>query len=120
MKKGVALLLSLVLVVLVVGMAEAGGPYYGYRGYRPGYGYYPRTTFSFGFNFLVPFYPYPSGNYVPGYSVPMYAPPPMYVPQCTIYNTPGTYRQVPWYTEPGGITTFRQEWVPPTTTQVCQ
>ena len=111
MKKGLALLLSLVLVTLMVCIAEAHEPFYGY----PRYGHYPRTTFSFGFNFLVPLYPYPHPYYAPAYG-----PPPVYVPQCTIYNAPGYYRQVPWYTEPGGITTFRQEWVPQTTTQVCQ
>jgi len=118
MKKWSALLLSLVLATLVVGVAEAGGPYHGYRGYRgyrPWYGYYPKTTFGFGFNFLIPVYPYP-----PGYYAPVYAPPPVYVPQCTTYTSAGYHRQVPWYTEPGGITTFRQEWVPPTTTQVCR
>ena len=47
----------------------------------------------------------------------MYAPP-VFVPRCTTYATPGYYRQVPWYTD-GGFTTFRQEWVLPTTTQAC-
>jgi hypothetical protein len=50
----------------------------------------------------------------------VFVPPPVYVPQRTTYTTPGYYRQVPWYTDPGGFTMFRQEWVPPTTIQVCR
>lgn len=53
------------------------------------------------------------------YSPPVSIPPPVYVPQCSTYTAPGHYRQVPWYTE-GGFTTFRWEWVPPTSTQICR
>ncbi len=113
MKRWGIILVALVIALLAMGVAEAWYPYHG-PGYRP----YPRTTFSFGLNFVVPFYPY--AVYPPGYYAPAYVAPPSYAPQCTTYMTPGYYRQVPWYTEPGGFTTFRQEWVPPTTTQVCR
>lgn len=114
MKTLAIIVASVALALLVVtGVAEAWYPYHHWPGawHRP----YPRTTFSFGFNFVVPVYPYPGGYYAP-----VFVPPPVYAPQCTTYTTPGYYRQVPWYTEPGGFTTFRQEWIPPTTTQVCR
>ena len=97
------------LLLLTMGVAEAWYPYYPHSHWYPGY---PRTRFGFGF--VVPVYPYPSAYYPP-----VYSPPPVYVPQCSIYTAAGYYRQVPWYTE-GGFTTFRWEWVPPTTTQICR
>lgn len=114
MKKWGIILVALILALLATGVAEAWYPY----GHGGGYRGRSRTTFSFGLNFVVPFYPY--AVYPPGYYAPVYVAPPAYVPQCTTYTTPGYYRQVPWYTDPGGFTTFRQEWVPPTTTQACR
>jgi len=116
MKTWGIILAGLVLVLLATGVAEAWYPYGHSSWYRP----YPRTTVSFGFNFVVPFYPYPVYPAYPAYYGPVFVQPPVYMPQCTTYTTPGYYRQVPWYTGPGGFTTFRQEWVPPTTTQVCR
>jgi len=103
---------GLILALVATGVAEAWYPH----GHGAWYGPHPRTTF--GFNFVIPVYPYPA--YPAGYYAPVFAPPPVYVPQCTTYSTPGYYRQVPWYTDAGGFTTFRQEWVPPATTQVCR
>lgn len=98
------------LLLFTTGMAEA---WYRYpHGHR--YPAYPRTRFGFSFNFVVPVYPYRSV-----YSPPVYIPPRVYVPQCSTYTAPGYYRQVPWYTD-GGFTTFRWEWVPPRTTQICR
>jgi len=108
------IVLSFALVLLVAGLAEAHGPVYGNR---PWYGHHPRTTVRFGFNFVAPLYYYPTPSW---YYSPVYVPPPVYVPQCTTYTTPGYYRQVPWYTDSNGFTTFRQEWVPPTTAQTCR
>ena len=102
----------LALTLLTAGLAEAWYPYPSH-GYWPGP--YPRSRFAFGFNFVIPVFPYPPAYYDPGYIAP-----PRYVPRCDTYTSPGYYRQVPWYTDPGGFTTFRQEWVPPTTTQVCR
>jgi hypothetical protein len=67
---------------------------------------------------VVPVYPYPA--YPAGYYAPVFVPPSVCVPRCTTYTTPGYYRQVPRYTDPGGFRMFRQEWVPPTTIQVCR
>jgi len=111
MKKRWPLMVILALVLMEAELVEAHGQY---PAYRRGSGHHPRTTFSFGLHFVAPVHPYPLG-----YSAPVFVPPPVYVPRCTIYSTPGYYRQAPWYTE-GGFTTFRQEWVPPSTTQVCQ
>jgi hypothetical protein len=118
MKTWRVILAGLVLALLVTGVAEAWYPHYGPGPwYRPS----PRTTFSFGFNFVIPVVPYPAyPAYPAGYYGPVFVPPPVYVPQCTTYATPGYYRQVPWYSDSGGFTTFRQEWVPPTTTQACR
>ena len=110
MRKRWPLMVILVLVTLGAGLAEAHGPYPAHRRWP---GHHPRTTFGFGLHFVVPVHPYPMG-----YSAPVFGPPPVYAPRCTIYSTPGYYRQVPWYTD-GGFTTFRQEWVPPSSTQVC-
>ena len=110
MRKRWPLMVILALVLLGAGLAEARGPY---PTHRPRHGHHPRTTFSFGLHFIAPVHPYP-----PRYSAPVFVPPPLYAPRCTIYSTPGYYRQVPWYTD-GGFTTFRQEWVPPSSTQVC-
>jgi len=116
MKKCGILVAGLVLALLATGVAEAWYPHGPGPWYRPS----PRTTFSFGFDFVVPLYPYPVYPAYPAYYGPVVVPPPVYVPQCTTYATPGYYRQVPWYTDPGGFTTFRQEWVPPATTQDCR
>jgi hypothetical protein len=105
---------GLILALVATGVAEAWHPH----GHGAWYGPRARTTFGFGFNFVIPVYPYPA--YPAGYYAPVFVPPPVYVPQCTTYSTPGYYRQVPWYTDAGGFTTFRQEWVPPATTQVCR
>ena len=110
MKRRWPLMVTLALVLLMAGLTEAHGPHYVNR---PRSGHHLRTTFSVGLHFIAPVHPYPHGYYAP-----VYVPPPVYVPRCYTYITPGYYRQVPWYTE-GGFTTFRQEWVPPTTTQVC-
>jgi len=115
MKTRWALLATVALVLVAMGLAEAHGPYYVHR---PRSGHHPRTTFSFGLHFVAPVHPYPPGYFTPGYAPPPVYAPPVFVPRCATYTTPGHYRQVPWYTE-GGFTTFRQEWVPPTTTQVC-
>lgn len=116
MKRWAVILVALVLALLATGLAEAWSPH----GPGPWYRGQPRTTFGFGFSFVVPFYPYPVSPAYPAFYPPVYVSPPVYVPQCTTYTTPGYYRQVPWYTGPGGFTTFRQEWVPPATTQVCR
>ncbi|MFI5339933.1 MAG: hypothetical protein ACHQ7N_08860 [Candidatus Methylomirabilales bacterium] len=108
---------GLVLALLAVGVAEAWYPH----GPGPWHRGDPRTAFSFGFDFVVPLYPYPVyPAYPAGSYPPAYVAPPVYAPQRTTYTTPGYYRQVPWYTDPGGFTTFRQEWIPPSTTQVCR
>jgi hypothetical protein len=108
---------ALVFALLAAGVADAWYPH----GPGPRYRSSPRTTFSLGFRFLVPVYPYAAyPAYPPGYYAPVYVAPPAYAPRCTTYTTPGYYRQVPWYTEPGGFTTYRQEWVPPTTTRICR
>ena len=99
---------GLILALVATGVAEAWYPH----GHGAWYGPRAMTTFGFGFNFVVPVYPYPA--YPAGYYAPVF------VPQCATYSTPGYYRQVPWYTDAGGFTTFRQEWVPPATTQVCR
>ena len=115
MRKRWLLMVTLAFVLLVTGLAEAHGPY---PMQRPWSGHHPRTAFSFDLHFVAPLHPYPHGYYAPVYVLPPGYAPPVFVPRCTIYSTPGYYRQVPWYTE-GGFTTFRQEWVPPTTTQAC-
>ncbi len=114
MKRWGIILAALALAFLATRAAEAWYP----QGPGPWHRGHARTTLSFGFTFVVPVYPSPV--YPRVYYAPAYVAPPVYVPQCTTYTTPGYYRQVPWYTDPGGFTTFRQEWVPPTTTQVCR
>ncbi len=116
MEKPGIIVAGLVLALLAAGIAEASYPH----GPGPWHRGDPRTTFSFGFDCVVPLYPYPVYPASPaGYYPPACVAPPVDVPPGTMYTTPGYYRQVPWYTDPG-FTTFRQEWIPSTTTQVCR
>jgi hypothetical protein len=110
MKKLLALPFIIGLVMLTSGGAEAWYPHHG----GPDRG--PR--FGLDLNVVVPVAP---GAYY--YPAPAYVQPPVYVappPTCYTQTTPGHYQRVPWYTEPGGITVFRDEWVPPITTQMCR
>lgn len=79
-----------------VAPASAHWPGYPWRGFPPRH-YYPRPVF-------------------------IYPPPAVYVeppPVCRDVFIPGYWRQVA-VTDPGGFTTYRNEWVPGSYRRVCQ
>jgi hypothetical protein len=102
----------LIVIAVLGGLVLAGSAEA--RGWRPDRHWHGRSSFHLGLDFLVPLYPYPT------YRAPALVPAPVYQPQCFVQTTPGYWARVPWYTEPGGYTVFRDEWIPPRSAQVCR
>jgi hypothetical protein len=105
--KKIAVVTALLAALMIPLTAQPASAYHGYHGsYWGGFGAGTATGLVFG-TVVAPRY---------------YAPAPVYVvPQtvCRDYVTEGYWRQVP-VTDPSGITTLRNEWVPGSAQRVCQ